>query len=110
MKPVDVPTARMVMAGGLQGMCSDIDGLDEMLGPMGCVGKPFDPINNPITVWLRKLGVREPMVIFTMNGYFAETSAYGRLVRVPLPDHLQVFMARFDAGAYPELISKGAVT
>lgn len=109
MRPVDVPSVRLVISGGLEAIGRDGGGLAELLEGMVCLGKPFDPINNPIAVWLRKLGVREPMVTFTINGYFAETAAYDEPVRIPLPDAMQVFMARFDAGAYPGLISRGAV-
>jgi hypothetical protein len=104
-----VQSARMVITGGLQGIGNGSGDLAEFMENLVCLGKPLDPINNPVTVWLRKLGVREPMVTFSIDGYFAETSAYGRRVSVPLPDTLQVFMARFDAGAYPQLISKGAI-
>lgn len=104
MKPTDAPSTRKVIAGGLR-VPGDADDLAELMETMACLGKPFDPINNPVAVFLRRFGVKEPMVTFSMKGYFAETSAYAEPVRVALPDPMQVLMARFDAGLYPRLIS-----
>jgi hypothetical protein len=106
-KPIDVPTTRAVISEGLAALGEDADGLAELFEMMVCIGKPFDPINNPVALVLRRFGVREPMVTFSMNGYAAETHAYDEPVRMLLPHPMQVLMARFDAGNYPELISRG---
>lgn len=92
-----------MISGALLTIGETPEAVADVMRAYGCCGIVKDPVDNPLTSFLLRFGVRDPEVAWNGRGYIARSHAYEHDVQCALPDPVASFMEQFNEGMWPDL-------
>jgi hypothetical protein len=97
------PPAAALIPAEMKDLGDDPDQVADLLYVTGSLGRR-DAAANPVVLYLcRRVRLDGPLRVRPGGGVLEMRAADGETLIVPLPPAVREFLARFDAGHYPEL-------
>lgn len=91
------------LEGTLAALPPDADEIAALFSNEGITGRRDNPCDCPVANYLSSEGVVAPSVGITHASGFSR--AFEQYATVDVPSHVRQFIAAFDSGRYPELIT-----